>query len=197
MPANLMPANPDINDINTTDFVTDAPTLPMYFIFICTKIRSSIIIYILRNEEEFFLMPGENYIKVSSVLFVVGAVLSIIIYPFAGLSLGYAAAITGKSLGWLFVVACVFYTILAILQLIASVKGIRGCCEKEEAADLKKWGKILILFSLVSSVFGVAQSILNDQSLVYSILGLLFGLVFPGLYIYGASLNEKYEEGWV
>ena len=44
-------------------------------------------------------MPGKNYIKVTSILFIIGAVISIILYPVAGLLFGYATVETGESLG--------------------------------------------------------------------------------------------------
>lgn len=136
-------------------------------------------------------MPGKNYIKVTSILFVIGAAISIVIYTVSGLLLGYAAADTGEKLGWIIVVMCLFYTLLSVLQFIASVKGIKGCSSKEAAPSLKRWGYLLIAITLLSGITNFAQAILNGQSVISSAVSVLFGLILPALYIYGASLNEK------
>lgn len=136
-------------------------------------------------------MPGKNFIKVTSILFVIGAIISIIVYPIAGLMLTYATVDTGEDMGWIFVAVCLFYTLLAILQMIASVKGIKGCNDKNSASNLKKWGYILIVIALISGILSFVQSTLSGQSIVMSAVGILLGLLLPGLYIYGASLNEK------
>lgn len=136
-------------------------------------------------------MPGKGYLKVTSILFIIGAIISLIIYPITGLLLSYATVDTGEKAGWLFVAMCLFYTILAILQLIASVKGIKGCNSRKAAPDLKKWGYVLIVISLVCGIINFVQSILNSQSVISGILSIIIGLVLPGLYIYGASLNEQ------
>lgn len=136
-------------------------------------------------------MPGKNYIKVASVLLVIGAVISIIIYPIAGLLLEYATVKTGESLGWLFVAVCVFYSVLAVLQLIASVKGIKCCNDKDASSGLKKWGWILLVISLISGIASFVQTVLNDGSIITSAVGILIGLILPALFIHGAALNEN------
>lgn len=136
-------------------------------------------------------MPGKGYVKVASVLLIISAVLSFIVYPVAGLMLGYATMKTGENLGWIFVVVCLLYTVAAILQLMAGVKGMKGCNIKESAGDLKKWGKVVLAISIIAAVVNVINSILKQDSLVQSIVGVLLGFVIPVLYIYGASLNEK------
>lgn len=135
-------------------------------------------------------MPGKNYIKVTSILFIISAIIGIIVYLFAGLLFGYASVDTGEQYGWLFVAVSVLYTILSILQLVAGVKGVKGCNVKEAAADLKKWGKILLVIAVFSGIVNFVQSILNGQSVPYAILSLLLGFVLPYLYLRGASLNE-------
>lgn len=136
-------------------------------------------------------MPGKNLIKVTSILFIIGAIISIIIYPLAGLLFGYATVDTGENAGWIFVVICLFYTLLAVLQLIASVKGIKGCNNKAAAADIKKWGYILIVIALISGIVNFVNSILQGQPVITSAINIILGLLLPILYIRGASLNEN------
>lgn len=136
-------------------------------------------------------MPGKGYVKVASVLLIISAVLSFIVYPVAGLLLGYATMETGENLGWIFVVVCLLYTVAAILQLMAGVKGIKGCNIKESTGDLKKWGKVVLVISIIAAIVNTVNSILKQDSLAISIVSILLSFVIPGLYIYGASLNEK------
>lgn len=136
-------------------------------------------------------MPGKGYVKVASVLLIISAVLSFIVYPVAGLLLGYATMETGENLGWIFVVVCLLYTVAAILQLMAGVKGMKGCNTKESTGDLKKWGKVVLVISIIAAIVNAVNSILKQDSLAISIVSILLSFVIPGLYIYGASLNEK------
>lgn len=136
-------------------------------------------------------MPGKGFIKVTSVLFIIGAIISVIVYTIAGLFLGYATVKTGEGMGWIFVVVCLFYTLLAVLQLIASAKGIKGCNDKNAAPDLKRWGYILIVVALISGIVNLVQTTLSGKSIAIGALSVLIGLLLPILYVYGATLNEK------
>lgn len=136
-------------------------------------------------------MPGKGYIKFTSVLLIISAVLAVIIYPIAGLLLEYATVDTGEEMGWLFVVICLLYTVAAILQLIAGVKGVQGCDDKAAASDLKKWGEIVLVIAAIAGIVNFVSYIIGHQSVLPSILAVLLGLVFPAIYIYGASLNER------
>lgn len=121
----------------------------------------------------------------------IGAIVSIIVYPIAGLLFEYATVETGEKLGMIFVAICLLYTVLSILQLIACIKGVKGCNNKSAAPDLKKWGKILIIVSLVSGIASFVNSLTSGQAVVSSAIGILISLLLPILYTYGASLNEK------
>lgn len=136
-------------------------------------------------------MPGKTKIKVTSVLFIIGAIVSIITYTIAGLLFEVATVDTGEKYGMLFVAVCVLYTIFGILELIAGIKGIKGCGVKEAAPSLKKWGYVLLVIALICGIMNAIQYFLKGESILYAILGVLLSLVIPGFYIYGASQNKN------
>ena len=136
-------------------------------------------------------MPGKNYIKVTSILLLISAIICIIIYPIAGLFFDYATIKTGESLGWIFVAICVLYTIVAILELIASIKGIKGCNDKSACASLKTWGTIVLVIAVISAIFNFVTAMMGGDSILSSVISFLVSLILPGLYLYGVSLNQN------
>lgn len=136
-------------------------------------------------------MPGKNFIKVTSILFIISAIFGILVYTLAGLLFGAATLDTGESAGLLFVIVCLIYTILSALQLIAGIKGVKGCNSKTAASGLIKWGKMLLVLAILAGIFNFIQSVLDGTSILSALISVLCGLVLPGLYIHGASLNEK------
>ena len=136
-------------------------------------------------------MPGKNYIKVSSILLIIASIGAVILYPIAGLLLQYATIKTGLEMGEVFIVICVLYTVAAVLQLIAGVKGVKGCNDKSAASSLKTWGKVILVVAVLAGVVNIIRDALTMASMWESVAGVLLGLVLPALYIYGASLNEK------
>ena len=136
-------------------------------------------------------MPGKNFIKVPSIFLVIGGIISIVVYLILGLIIGYGTVDTAENMGWLIVAIAFVYTIFALLQFIAAVKGIRGCDKKEAAGDLKRWGVILVIVSLVAGIMNFISSVLQGGSVVSGLVSVIIGMVFPALYLYGASLNEK------
>ena len=136
-------------------------------------------------------MPGKSYIKIASVLLIISSILCFIVYTIAGILLGYATVKTELNLGWLFVVICLLYTVAAVLQMIAGVKGVKGCYLKEAAPSLKKWGKVVLAISIIAALSNLIDSVLQGDSIAVSVLSILISFVVPALYIYGTSLNEK------
>ena len=136
-------------------------------------------------------MPGKNYIKVTSILMLISAIIAVIVYPIAGLLLGYATVDTHENMGWLIVVICILYTIASVLQLIASVKGIKGCNIKEAADDLRKWGMVVLIIAVIVGVLNCISTIMQSGNIVTGIVSILVSMILPVLYIYGTTLNKR------
>ncbi len=134
-------------------------------------------------------MKGQNFLKVTGILMIVGAVFSIIAGVLVG-GLGAVAAGAGAASGltgayWV----ALFVTLVGgICQMIAGIKGVKHCKNKDRSKHLILWGAVVAGCSLVSVIFSVVNSgELNGASLVSSV-------VIPCLYIYGAVLNSKEED---
>lgn len=136
-------------------------------------------------------MPGKYFIKISSILFIISAAMSILTYSISGLSFILVTKDMQENMGWIFVCVCALYTFFAGIQLIAGVKGIKGCDQKEAALDLKKWGVIFIGISLLSGIINLIYCIYTKEDVSSAAMNIAIGLVLPLLYIYGASLNAR------
>lgn len=136
-------------------------------------------------------MPGKALIKIPSILMAVGGAVSIVVYLIFGVILALGTLQEGESLGWLVVAVAAVYTVFALLQFIAAAKGIKGCDRKEAAEDLKKWGMILLVVSVIAGAVNCYYSIVQGGSAVSAVISAILSLVLPGLYLHGASLNQK------
>lgn len=145
----------------------------------------------MKRKEGGIFMPGKNFIKIPSIFMAIGGAISIIVYLILGLFLSYATVNEGENMGWLVVALAVVYTVLSLLEFIAAAKGIKGCDKKEAAEELRKWGIVLLVVSFIAGVFNFISSILQGGSIVSGLISAILGLLFPILYIYGASLNQK------
>ena len=131
-------------------------------------------------------MPGKYFIKISSILFIISAVMSILTYSISGLAFILVTKDMKEN-----ICVCALYTFFAGIQLIAGVKGIKGCERKDAALDLKKWGFIFIGISLLSGIINLIYCIFVKEGVPSAAASIAVGLILPLLYIYGASLNAK------
>ncbi len=136
-------------------------------------------------------MSGKNFIRIASILMVIAGAVSIVVYLIFGVFLTYGTLKEGENLGWLVVALAAVYTIFALLQFIAAAKGIKGCDRKEAVDDLKKWGTILFVVSIIAGAANCYFSILQGGSVISSVVSAILSLVLPVLYLYGVSLNQK------
>lgn len=134
-------------------------------------------------------MKGQTLLKVTGILMIIGAVFSIIASVLVG-GLGAVAAGAGAASGltgsyW---VALFLILVGGICQMIAGMKGVKHCKNKDRSRQLILWGAVVAGCSLVNVIFSAINSgELNGASLVSCV-------VIPCLYIYGAVQNSKEED---
>ena len=134
-------------------------------------------------------MKGHKFLKITGILMIVSAAISILAGVFVG-GLGALAAGLGAASGLTFSYwAALFLTLVGgICQLIAGVKGVKHCQRIEEAGKLIIWGAIVAVFCILSTVLSMA----NGGE--FNFMSILTGVAVPALYIYGAVLNSKTED---
>ena len=131
-------------------------------------------------------MKGHVFLKVTGILMIIAAALSIIVgvllAGISALAAGLGAASGLKFTFW----AALFLTLVGgICQLIAGIKGIKHSKRSEKAGKLIAWGVIVAVFSILSIVLDLSNG--GD----FSIVSVVTGVAVPALYILGAALNAK------
>ena len=131
-------------------------------------------------------MKGHVFLKVTGILMIIAAALSIIVgvllAGISALAAGLGAASGLKFSFW----AALFLTLVGgICQLIAGIKGIKHSKRSEKAGKLIAWGVIVAVFSILSIVMDLSNG--GD----FSIVSVVTGVAVPALYILGAALNAK------
>ena len=131
-------------------------------------------------------MKGHVFLKVTGILMIIAAALSIIVgvllAGISALAAGLGAASGLKFTFW----AALFLTLVGgICQLIAGIKGIKHSKRSEKAGKLIAWGVIVAVFSILSIVLDLSNG--GD----FSIVSVVTGVAVPALYILGAALNGK------
>ena len=131
-------------------------------------------------------MKGQKFLKVTGILMIIGAALSILFGVIIG-GVGALVAALGGSKALNFAVYLGLATALVggIIQLIAGINGVKHCNKPENAKKCITWGIIVIALAVISSVLKVIG---GDK---FDVLSFVIGLIIPGLYIYGAFLNHK------
>ena len=123
--------------------------------------------------------PGKGLLKVTGILLIIFAGINIL----AVIGLGALAASLGTS-GLIVVLAVLVSCILAALQLIAGILGIKNCDKPEKAQVNFILGILLILAIIINqAVVVVMGSFVWWSSLI--------GFVLPVLYLVGALKNKE------
>ena len=134
-------------------------------------------------------MKGQKFLKVTSILMIIGGVIAAIAGVIAIIGISAIAALTGSAEGTgLLYASSIIVTVASIIQLIAGIKGLGACKDPMKSEGCIKWGIIIAVLSIVSMIIGVVGG--GD----FNITSLLLNLLLPGLYAYGA-VQMKGEVG--
>lgn len=127
-------------------------------------------------------MKGQKFLKVTSILMIIGGVIGAIVGVIAIIGVSAFAGLRGSAEGMgLLYVSCILVIAASVFELIAGIKGLGACKEPEKAAGCVKWGIVIAALSVVSMIIGVVGG--GD----FSVTSLVLNLVLPGLYAYGAT----------
>ena len=131
-------------------------------------------------------MKGQKFLKVTGILMIIGAALSILF----GVIIGGVGALIAKfagasTLGFAFYLGLATTLVGGIIQLIAGINGVKHCNKPENAKKCITWGIIVIALCVISNILTVVG---GGE---FSIVNLLTGLVIPVLYLVGGIQNKK------
>ena len=128
-------------------------------------------------------MKGQKFLKVTGILMIIGAALSILFGVIIGALIAKFAG--ASTLGFAFYLGLATTLVGGIIQLIAGINGVKHCNKPENAKKCITWGIIVIALAVISNVLEVIGGG------KFNVLSFVIGLIVPGLYIYGAFLNHK------
>ena len=128
-------------------------------------------------------MKGQGFLKVTSILMIIGGALGALAGIVAiALAAGYAALafeIDPGTAGLLFGGA-ILIIVAAIVEIIAGVMGLKACKAGKGAAKCFVWGIIVAVLTVISIILSIAGGS------EVNIINILLNLVVPVLYIVGA-----------
>ena len=136
-------------------------------------------------------MKGLKMLKVTSILMIIGCVLSIVISVIGAVAAGlFAVATLNVGAILLLCLSLLLLAVSTIVRLVASIKGLNACKAPQLASSCVTWGIVVVALEVVAAI---VESILGDG---FEFFDLLLNLVIPGLYVWGAvrlkqSANEE------
>ena len=124
---------------------------------------------------------GQKFLKITSILMIVGGIIAVIAGVIAILGVSALAALSGSAKGTgLLYASSILVTVSSVIQIIAGVKGLKACKAPETAGKCVTWGIVIAVLSIISLVIGLIGG--GD----FNIINLALNLLVPGLYVYGA-----------
>ena len=130
-------------------------------------------------------MKGQSFLKITSILMIVGGIIAVIAGVIAILGVSALVAIAGSAEGaGLLYASSIIVTIASVIEIIAGVKGLKACKAPELAKKCVTWGILIMVVSIVRQLLPMVIGLIGGGK--FSITNLALNLLVPGLYIYGA-----------
>ena len=124
---------------------------------------------------------GQKFLKITSILMIIGGIIAVIAGVIAILGISALAALAGSAEGTgLLYASSILVTVSSVIQIIAGAKGLKACKAPETAGKCVTWGIVIAVLSIISLVIGLIGG--GD----FNIINLALNLLVPGLYVYGA-----------
>ena len=128
-------------------------------------------------------MKGQGFLKVTSILMIVGgalgAILGLIAIALAAVYAALAFEIDPGTAGLLFG-GGILIIVAAVVEIIAGIMGLKACKAGKGAGKCVIWGIIVAVLTIISIILSVAGG--SEVNIVNIVLN----LVVPALYIFGA-----------
>lgn len=135
-------------------------------------------------------LQGKGKLKVIGIIFIITSIIAIIVDIMGLAGGGFLMSVSENHAETLasaaFTGLMVAYLIWGIITLVAGILGVKNCANSEKAGTLFILGVILIICSLISSIWTIVSLGFSVQN----VIGLLMGLVLPGIFAYGAKQNQ-------
>ena len=138
---------------------------------------------ILHNDKEEKTMTnnGQKFLKITSILMIIGGIIAAIAGVIAILGVSALVALAGSAEGiGLLYASSILVTIISVIEIIAGAKGLKACKVPENAGKCVTWGIVIAVLSIISMVIGLIGGG------KFNITSLVLNLLVPGLYVYGA-----------
>ena len=133
------------------------------------------------------MAKGSMFLKVVGIVMIVCGAIGILGGLIGGLfsAIGslFVAAVGGNP--FLLILQAIFQIVASVLTLVCGIIALKNCDDPSKAQTVMTWGIIVAACTVVSYL--ILPAILGSVNW----LGTIFGLVLPGLIIYGAILNKQ------
>ncbi len=124
---------------------------------------------------------GQTFLKVTSILMVIGGIIALLAGVFAILGVSALAALMGSAEGTgLLYAGSVLAVVTSAVEILAGAKGLKACRLPEKAGECVILGIAIVALSMIS----MAVSVKGGGE--FKIINLVVNLLVPVLYILGA-----------
>ncbi|MGO5158830.1 MULTISPECIES: hypothetical protein [unclassified Bilifractor] len=124
---------------------------------------------------------GQTFLKVTSILMVIGGIIALLAGVFAILGVSALAALMGSAEGTgLLYAGSVLAVVTSAVEILAGAKGLKACRLPEKAGECVILGIAIVALSMISMVVSV------KGGGEFKIINLVVNLLVPVLYILGA-----------
>lgn len=124
---------------------------------------------------------GQTFLKVTSILMVIGGIIALFAGVFAILGVSALAALMGSAEGTgLLYAGSVLAVVTSAVEILAGAKGLKACRLPEKAGECVILGIAIVALSMIS----MAVSVKGGGE--FKIINLVVNLLVPVLYILGA-----------